>query len=210
MERKAIFHFYLAHTPYINNWDLVDASAEEIIGGWLYAQDLTLLHQLAKSKALWERRIAIMATFHFLKRGIWEPTYQLSETLLTDSAPLIHKASGWMLREMGKLDARYLRHFLEQHAYEMPRTMLRYAIERLPHEERKYWLAHGKKTNSSPFNLPLTQKAGQCPAFFNYKTAATQSSEKTSLSAPAGRSTNSTIAIGALSPGRKPHLRIRR
>jgi 3-methyladenine DNA glycosylase AlkD len=119
----------LKNTKFINNWDLVDASAEHIVGGFLWDKDRGPLYQLVKSKSLWERRIAIMASFHFIKREEFTFTLKLAELLLADKEDLIHKAVGWMLRETGKRNIFVERRFLNAHCNEMPRTMLRYAIE---------------------------------------------------------------------------------
>ena len=139
--RDRIHGAYLAHTRYINNWDLVDASAAQIIGSHLDAQDITLLKRLARSKDLWERRIAIVATYHFIKKNEFGPTLTIAALLLEDTHDLIHKAVGWMLREVGKRDIRALDTFLTKHYAKMPRTMLRYAIERHPERVRKQYLA---------------------------------------------------------------------
>ena len=139
--RRRIHRAYLENTHRINNWDLVDMSAASIVGGHLDAAEISLLVKLAKSKDLWERRIAIVATFHFIKRGELAPTLRISEILLNDNHDLIHKAVGWMLREVGKKDRKVLDAFLAKHYREMPRTMLRYAIERHPEPIRKRYLA---------------------------------------------------------------------
>jgi len=141
--RERIVEFYLAHTPRINNWDLVDSSASYILGVHLLHADekkRKILYRLAKSKDLWERRIAIIATLAFIRNNEYADTLALAELLLSDSHDLIHKATGWMLREVGKRSPDTLREFLRAHATQMPRTMLRYAIERFPDEERKDWL----------------------------------------------------------------------
>ncbi len=138
---KAIYSFYLNHSKCVNNWDLVDSSARDIVGGFLYdfGEDRSVLYKLVRSKYMWERRIAIVATFYFIKKGEYDDTLRLSELLLNDTHDLIHKAVGWMLREMGKMDEDVLKKFLDIHAHAMPRTMLRYAIERLsPHERVEY------------------------------------------------------------------------
>ncbi len=137
-----IFALYLRNLPHINNWDLVDSSAEHIIGAHLLAQDRALLTQLVTSTNLWERRIAVMATFHFIKRGDFADTLTLAERLLTDREDLIHKAVGWMLREIGKRDLSAEETFLQAHYRQMPRTMLRYAIEKFPEVRRLQYL-HG-------------------------------------------------------------------
>jgi 3-methyladenine DNA glycosylase AlkD len=138
---KDIYHFYLNHTKYINNWDLVDLSAPNIVGRFLLDKDRKILYKLAKSKNLWERRIAILATFTFLKNGETIDAVAIAKNLLTDKHDLIHKATGWMLREMGKrCGEKYLTTFLEANIKKMPRTALRYSIERLPEKQRKYYL----------------------------------------------------------------------
>jgi len=140
--RQKIFRRYLRETKFINNWDLVDCSAPNIVGGWLvdHPYDFSRLVKMAGSKDLWQRRIAIISTFALIRKGRLEPTVKISRLLLEDRHDLIHKASGWMLREAGKRDAGVLRDFLTRHAHAMPRTMLRYAIEKLPPAERKKWM----------------------------------------------------------------------
>lgn len=140
-ERRLVHRDYLANTRYINNWDLVDASAAGVIGAHLEAGNIALLLRLARSKDLWERRIAIVATHYFIKRDQFGPTLIIAELLLHDSHDLIHKAVGWMLREVGKRDRKVLDGFLREHYHGMPRTMLRYAIERHPEDVRKKYLA---------------------------------------------------------------------
>lgn len=132
----AIYRLYLARTDRINNWDLVDASAASIVGANLAERSRKPLYRLAKSTSLWERRIAIVATLHFIRRNDFDDTLAIARMLLGDEHDLIHKACGWMLREAGKRDERVLRAFLDEHAAAMPRTMLRYAIERLPDRQR--------------------------------------------------------------------------
>lgn len=140
--RRALHRIYLDHTAHINNWDLVDVSADSIVGGWLASRSRRPLYRLARSTSLWERRIAIMATFHFIKHGEADETLRLAACLLDDPHDLIHKAVGWMLREVGKRVSREAEiAFLEAHAARMPRTMLRYAIERFPETERRRFLA---------------------------------------------------------------------
>jgi 3-methyladenine DNA glycosylase AlkD len=141
--QKTIYDFYLSHTRYINNWDLVDTSAHKIIGEYLVHTNsgISLLKKLAKSKLIWERRIAIIATFAFLKIHTDKPTYEIAEQLLHDSHDLIQKAVGWALREAGKLvSEEHLVSFLLHNYQSMPRTMLRYSIERFPEEIRKKYL----------------------------------------------------------------------
>lgn len=139
--RDRIHRAYLAHTRYINNWDLVDASAGGIVGAHLDSRKIELLVRLARSDDIWERRIAIIATYHFIKQGEFGPTLKIARLLLRDSHDLIHKAVGWMLREVGKRDRTTEDAFLKKHYQEMPRTMLRYAIERHPETIRKQYLA---------------------------------------------------------------------
>ena len=139
-ERERIYHAYLQHTRWINNWDLVDSSARDIVGAWLVDKDRSVLYQLVKSTSLWERRIAIIATFHFIRTKDFKDTLALSELLLTDEEDLMHKAVGWMLREVGKRDVAAMESFLIRHQARMPRTMLRYAIEKLPEKQRQEYL----------------------------------------------------------------------
>lgn len=138
--RQQIYDTYLAHTRFINNWDLVDSSAPQIVGFHLLDKSRRPLYVLAKSKSLWERRISIMATFQFIRRDDYAEALKISELLLADKDDLIHKATGWMLREIGKRDLKVLKEFLNAHYRQMPRTMLRYAIERFPEEERRKYL----------------------------------------------------------------------
>ena len=142
--RKKIFTLYMKmlRAGHVNNWDLVDVSAP-IIGDFLISdpKHLELLEKLSRSKNLWQRRTAMIFTFAFLRKGITGPTVVIAENLLEDSHDLIHKAVGWMLREMGKRDPYLLKSFLKENAPYMPRTALRYSIERLPESERKRWLA---------------------------------------------------------------------
>ncbi len=138
--RGHIYTHYLANTRFINNWDLVDVSAEHIVGSFLLHRPRKPLCLLAGSEVLWERRIAITATFHFIRRGEFHDTLALAEKLLQDSEELIHKAVGWMLREVGKRNQALLEGFLLQHYRRMPRVMLRYAIERFAEERRQQYL----------------------------------------------------------------------
>jgi 3-methyladenine DNA glycosylase AlkD len=141
-ERRRVFDFYLAHTARINNWDLVDASAPGIVGRHLPpGGGRRVLGRLARSPSLWERRIAMVATLAHIRQGHLENTFRLAERFLGDPEDLMHKAAGWMLREAGKRDPAALERFLARHAARMPRTMLRYAIERLPPARRRAWLA---------------------------------------------------------------------
>ncbi|MBV2097241.1 MAG: DNA alkylation repair protein [Candidatus Thiodiazotropha sp. (ex Codakia orbicularis)] len=139
-ERAAIYQHYLENTDCINNWDLVDSSAHSILGAHLKDRERGILYRLARSESLWERRIAIMATLHFIKNREYGDTLKLSHMLLEDSHDLIHKAVGWMLREVGNRAPRVERAFLNSHYRQMPRTMLRYAIEKFPEKERKAYL----------------------------------------------------------------------
>lgn len=139
-QRSQLYELYLNNTQFINNWDLVDSSAEQIVGAYLWDKDRAPLYTLAASNSLWERRIAIMATFHFIKRNDFAPTLALAERLLTDREDLMHKAVGWMLREVGKRNLEAEIGFLKAHCRQMPRTMLRYAIEKFPEAERQQYL----------------------------------------------------------------------
>jgi len=140
-ERQQIYEFYCAHTAFINNWDLVDASAAQIVGGWLRGRSKAPLTRLARSKSIWERRIAIIATFDGIRAGEFDETFRIADLLLDDEHDLIHKAVGWLLREVGKRDGAAERRFLASRYQRMPRTMLRYAIERFPEKERRGYLA---------------------------------------------------------------------
>lgn len=142
--RAALFRTYLANTRHINNWDLVDVSATRIVGAHLYPDGVDTLERLAQSALLWERRIAIMATAYWIAKDDFAPTLRLAHRLLHDEHDLIHKAVGWMLREVGKRDRRVEEQFLLAHASVMPRTMLRYAIEHLPPRRRAHWLRFGR------------------------------------------------------------------
>ncbi len=138
---KKIYELYLRNTGYINNWDLVDTSAEHVVGSYLMDNDRQVLFQLAESDSLWERRIAIMSTFHFIKNNDFRDTLLIAEKLLNDPHDLIHKAVGWMLREVGNRDLEEEEAFLQKHVHNMPRTMLRYAIEKFPEGKRQKYLA---------------------------------------------------------------------
>ena len=138
--RQQIVDIYLSNTAYVNNWDLVDSSAHKILGAWLVDKDRDVLYGLAESESLWDRRISIISTFAFIDRGDMVDAVSLAGMLVDDGHDLIHKASGWVLREVGKKDQSLLEEFLLEHYETMPRTMLRYAIERLPEERRKFYL----------------------------------------------------------------------
>jgi 3-methyladenine DNA glycosylase AlkD len=139
-ERTRIHRFYRAHTARINHWDLVDLSAPDIVGGYLLDRRRGLLDRLARSPTLWERRIAIVATHAFIRRGQFDDTLRIADRLLQDRHDLIHKAAGWMLREVGKRNEAVLESFLRPRCRTMPRTMLRYAIERFPEPKRLSYL----------------------------------------------------------------------
>jgi 3-methyladenine DNA glycosylase AlkD len=139
--REAIYRCYLAGRSGINNWDLVDCSAPQIVGAHLEARGRRFLRELARSQSLWDRRIAVLATFHYIKSGQFDDSLTIARMLLADREDLIHKAVGWMLREVGKRDQRVLEEFLQTHAARMPRTALRYAIERFPDGLRRRYLA---------------------------------------------------------------------
>lgn len=138
--RAEIHHLYLANTGFVNNWDLVDASAPHLVGHYLRDRQRDTLTSLAASASLWERRMAIIATFCFIKAGEFDETLRIAGLLLADIEDLIHKAVGWMLREVGKREVKVAEAFLQAHYQEMPRTMLRYAIERLPETRRQAYL----------------------------------------------------------------------
>jgi len=138
--RKKIYQFYLKNTRYINNWDLVDLSAPKIVGPYLDGGSRALLYRFVRSKNLWERRIAILATFPYIRNADFVDALSIAEKLLADDEDLMHKAVGWMLREVGKKDVAVLESFLKKHHRKMPRTALRYAIERFPETKRKRYL----------------------------------------------------------------------
>lgn len=140
--KKQRYNFYLARTERVNNWDLVDLSCREVVGSYLLAKDTwTPLRKLARSELLWDRRIAMVSTWTFIRAGQLAPTFALAEQLRDDEHDLMHKAVGWMLREAGKKNQPALEEFLDVHAAQMPRTALRYSIERLTPERRAYWRA---------------------------------------------------------------------
>jgi len=139
-QKLQIYRMYLTNKQYINNWDLVDTSADPIVGAQLLYKDRRPLYRLVKSKSLWDRRIAIMATFHFIKQHDFNETLGLAELLLCDKEDLLHKAVGWMLREIGKRDIAEEERFLQKYYQLMPRTMLRYAIEKFPKDRQQQYL----------------------------------------------------------------------
>ncbi len=139
-DRKKIYNFYMKNRNYINNWDLVDMSAPKIPGQWLIDNDRAVLYKLARSEILWDRRIAIVSTSFFIQNNQYDDTINIASILLNDNENLIHKAVGWMLREVGKRDIKTEEKFLKQNYDVMPRTMLRYAIEKFPEHLRKYYL----------------------------------------------------------------------
>jgi len=143
-QRREIIQFYLQNISKINNWDLVDLSADHLLGNYLFEKDKTILYELAKSPNLWERRISMISTFAFIKKNNFEDTIKIAKILLQDKHDLIQKAVGWMLREIGKRDIEAEENFLKQHYKEMPRTMLRYAVERFPKEKKAFYLKKEK------------------------------------------------------------------
>lgn len=138
--RKTIVNGYLKRAKCVNNWDLVDSSAHHIVGVYLLDKPRAILYRLAKSPLIWNRRISIISTFMFIRQGEYEDSLKLAKIFLNDEHDLIHKATGWMLREVGNRDRKVLIYFLDQFAKQMPRTMLRYAIEKLPEPQRKNYL----------------------------------------------------------------------
>ena len=138
--QKDVYNFYIKNTKYINNWDLVDVTCHKIIGAYLFDKDRSILYKFAKSKNLWEKRISIISTFYFIREGDFYDSLKLAEILLYDKHDLMHKAVGWSLREVGKKDEKLLHDFLKKYAKTMPRTALRYSVERLPEEFRKYYM----------------------------------------------------------------------
>lgn len=142
--RAEIYKLYIEHLDSVNNWDLVDVSAPRIVGRHLAGRSRKILFRLARSRNLWHRRVAVLATFYFISARDFADSLRLAELLLDDKHDLIHKAVGWMLREIGKRDEAVLKHFLDRHAARMPRTMLRYAIEKLQARKRQRYLRAGK------------------------------------------------------------------
>ncbi|MCA9394310.1 MAG: DNA alkylation repair protein [Candidatus Omnitrophica bacterium] len=140
LTRGRVYRFYLNNTRYINNWDLVDTSAHKICGPYLMDKDRTFLDNLARSRDLWKRRISIITTYYFIKHDQFDDTLRIAKILLHDKHDLIHKATGWMLREVGNRNQSVEEEFLDTHAAEMPRTMLRYAVEKFPPGLRKKYM----------------------------------------------------------------------
>ncbi len=138
--KKEIFEFYIKNLKYINNWDLVDVTSPRIVGEYLLDKDKSVLYKLSKSKDLWEKRVSIISTLRFIKDNSFKDTLKISEILLNDKHDLIHKAVGWMLREVGKKDQKTEEEFLKKYYKQMPRTMLRYAIERFSQEKREFYM----------------------------------------------------------------------
>ena len=138
--RQRIVDLYLSNAAYVNNWDLVDSSAHKILGEWLVDKPRGVLYEMAESDSLWERRISVISTFAFINRGDLVDALALARALIDDGHDLIHKASGWVLREVGKKNQSALETFLLEHYKKMPRTMLRYAIERLPEERKRFYM----------------------------------------------------------------------
>ena len=138
--RKEIYERYLQNTKWVNNWDLVDSSCRDIVGAYIFDKDQTILDTLSHSKNIWERRIAMVSTWYFIRAGEFDWTLKLAERYLTDTHHYIHKATGWMLREVGKKDRQVLVDFLDEFAHKMPRTALRYAIEHFSPETRALYL----------------------------------------------------------------------
>lgn len=139
-EKKQIVDFYLENLDRVNNWDLVDSSAPKILGAWLFDKDKSIIYALARSGHLWKQRIAVLATFYFIKQHDFKDSLRIAELLLDHPHDLIHKAAGWMLREIGNRDRNTEKNFLEKHYKKMPRTMLRYAIEKFEPEIRSRYL----------------------------------------------------------------------
>ncbi len=143
--QEGIYRLYLRRTDRINNWDLVDTSAPQVVGAHLWKRSRAPLRRLARSRSLWERRIAMVATQYFITRHDFDDAIAIAETLLSDGEDLIHKATGWMLREVGKRDEAALLRFLDRHAHHMPRTALRYSIERLSPGRKKHYMSIPRK-----------------------------------------------------------------
>lgn len=140
-ERRRLVDFYLAHTSAVNNWDLVDTTAPYLLGVWCCEiSDFSQIYRLAQSKNLWEERIAMVSNWYLIRNRIFEPALELAAQFLTHRHDLMHKACGWMLREIGKRDEQVLTGFLDKHSQQMPRTMLRYSLERLSPEQKKHYM----------------------------------------------------------------------
>lgn len=139
-ERRAVVQAYLKHRARVNNWDLVDSSAPGITGAWYYSRNRARIDRLIEASSLWDRRIAVLSTLYYIRQSDCDDTFNYARLCLTDEEDLIHKACGWMLREAGKRDIEALHRFLDGHAVKMPRTMLRYAIEKLPEARRRAYL----------------------------------------------------------------------
>jgi 3-methyladenine DNA glycosylase AlkD len=157
--QEKVYQLYLAQRLRVNNWNLVDSSAPNIVGTHLLTRDRSVVYALAQSPTLWDRRIAVLATLTFIRAKDFADTLRLAELLLADPQDLMHKACGWMLREVGKRDATVLEDFLSLHQRAMPRTMLRYAIERFPPDQRAALLAGAFRSAKS---LPPTDSARRC------------------------------------------------
>ncbi len=140
-DKKRIYGFYLDHLEFVNNWDMVDLSAERIIGEYLLDKDRSILYKLAKSGELWTQRVSILSTFQFIKHNDFSDALKICEYFIKSDRDLIHKASGWMLKEIGKRDEKVLVEFLDKHYKQMPRTMLRYCIEKLSDSQKRHYLA---------------------------------------------------------------------
>ncbi|MDR2138319.1 MAG: DNA alkylation repair protein [Tannerella sp.] len=160
-ERETIYHFYLQHTNCINNWDLVDLTSPEIVGKYLLNKDHKILYELAGKPHLWEQRIAVVSTLTFIRHGEFVDTFALTEKLITHPHDLIHKACGWMLREVGKQDKNALTCFLENFVHHLPRTALRYAIEHYSPEKRRYFMQ--KKILNHRQNPAISNTCCSCP-----------------------------------------------
>lgn len=139
-EKKDLYDLYLRRTDRINNWDIVDTSCRDVVGGYLMHKARDPLYKLARSEKMWERRISVVSTWQFIRVGDLDDTFKIAEMLLDDKQDLMHKATGWMLREAGKRDEARLKDFLDQHAAVMPRTMLRYSLEKLHPADRAYYM----------------------------------------------------------------------
>lgn len=150
LEQEAIYYYYLGHRSQVNNWDLVDISARQIVGAYLHNKDRAFLYTLAKSNNLWDRRIAIVATHAFIQKNEFDDAIAIATMLLEDEDDRIHKAVGWMLRELGKRNQELEEKFLLSYYKFMPRTMLRYSIEHLPPEKKDFYM--GRPSSVNPFN----------------------------------------------------------